>query len=106
MNSIKIPENLKKFFYDYNHSKFLECNSEMAKMSFLLSNGTYRQNESQNKKIKPCFVNIAQELENMFVPYWLSSGTLLGKLFIKIKIKITLNNHRMVQRLWSCTSYC
>jgi hypothetical protein len=54
MNFFKIPENLKKFYYDYNHSKFLECNSEMAKMSFLLSNGTYRQNESQNKKLKHC----------------------------------------------------
>jgi hypothetical protein len=86
MNSIKIPENLKKFFYDYNHSKFLECNSEMAKMNFFLSNGTYRQNDTLNTKVKPCFVNIAQELENMLVPYWLSSGTLLGNSLFKTKI--------------------
>ena len=78
MNSIKIPENLKRFFYDYKHSKFIECNYEMAKKNLILSNGTYRQNRKLNLQKKPCFVNIVRELEGMYVPYWLSSGSLLG----------------------------
>jgi hypothetical protein len=78
-NKIKIPENLDKFFYDYDHSIFLECNYELVKKNTQFSNGTYQQDIKKNDRIKPCFLYIAQQLESMYKHYWLSSGTLLGK---------------------------
>ena len=89
MQAIKIPDNLKRFFYDYNHSKFIECNSEMVKRNYELSNETYFQNKTLNEQRKPCLVYIAQQLESMYKTYWLSSGTLLGKrskYFTKVRI--------------------
>ena len=77
--TLRIPENLKRFFYDYSHSKFLECNYKMAQSVINSSNGSYNQNDSLNIKIKPCIVYLAQKLESMYKNYWLSSGTLLGE---------------------------
>lgn len=75
---LKVPGNLDRFFYDYSHSKFIECNRQMALQNFERLNGTYHQNSKRNTIIKPCFYHIANELEMMYKNYWLSAGTLLG----------------------------
>ncbi len=90
MYQLKIPENLKKFFYDYSHSKFLECRSDLVKQNLQLSNGTYQQDTKRNERITPCFVYIAQQLESMYKNYWISSGTLLGKSISFIELCFTL----------------
>ena len=58
----------------------------MAKQNNELLKGTYYQNKELNEKRKPCLVYIAQQLENMYKTYWLSSGSLLGKFSLKTKI--------------------
>lgn len=75
-NLIKVTENIDKFLFDYQHSKFIECNSELA--SNYTSSGKYEQKEDLNKRITPCMIELADTLESMYKRYWLSSGTLLG----------------------------
>jgi hypothetical protein len=91
MNRLKIPENLDRFFYDYDHSKFLECNSELAQQNYQLSNGNYAQNTFRNERMMPCFVHAIQQLESMYKNYWLSSGSLLGKNYLKFYHRINRN---------------
>ena len=77
MNKINIADNLQKMFYDYKHSKFLECNSNLALENSKKFN--YSQDINKNNQIMPCFVYVTSQLENMYKEYWLHSGTLLGK---------------------------
>ena len=74
-----MPSNFERFFYDYDHSQFIECNSEMVKQNLEYTNGTYRQNIFKNEKVKPCFAYLINQLESMYKRYWFSSGSLLGK---------------------------
>ncbi len=67
-----------RFYYDYKHSKFIECNSALQKQNSKILNGTYIQNLKLNEKIKPCLAYIAEYFESLHKNYWLSSGTLLG----------------------------
>ena len=80
---IKIPENIQSYLYDYSHSKFIECNHELSKLNFKLSNGSYNQNLTRNKLIMPCMNQIVSIMESMHKSYWLSSGSLLGILDFK-----------------------
>ena len=77
-NEINIPEDIDKYFFDYEHSKFIECNNELAKNISKLQNGKFEQNNELNGKIMPCLNELVQKLENMKKKYWLTSGTLLG----------------------------
>jgi hypothetical protein len=78
IDQILVPDNIENYFYDYGHSKFIECNSELVSENYKRSNGEYRQNETKNELLMPCFLNITRELENMHKNYWLSSGSILG----------------------------
>lgn len=79
-NTLKIPENLKQFFYEYNHSQFIECNFELAKHNFQQSNGTHYQHKKLYQERAPCLIHIKKKLESMYKSYWLTSGSLLGKI--------------------------
>ena len=77
-NEIKVPENIKRYLYDYDHSKFIECDQELAKNISSLYDGVLKQNDTMNKKLMPCMVKLVQTLEGMYKNYWLTSGTILG----------------------------
>ncbi len=74
----KIPSDIKKILFDYGHSKFLECNSELAEMNLQKIGDTYKQNEKMNKMIENTTEHVIETLENFEKHYWLAGGTLLG----------------------------
>ncbi len=74
-NTFYIPSDIKKYFFDYEHSEFIECNK---KLQFINSNPGYLQNDKMNKMISPSMEYISRSLEGAFKRYWLSGGTLLG----------------------------
>ena len=78
-----IPSDIDQFLYDYNHSKFLECNSKYAKESLKLTgNGSGISAEAKNKfkSIK----NVTSILEKLRKKYWIAAGTLLGNRCLSI----------------------
>ena len=72
---IIVPKDIKKFLFDYDHSKFIECNREMARD---LISESYHQNQRINKEVEPNMIYITKKLESLNIHYWLSGGTLLG----------------------------
>lgn len=77
-NSIKIPSNLQKFFFDYGHSKFIECNKEVAEEYKRETNDSFHQDPKRNNQVMPCLIYLTSMLESMYKRYWFSAGTLLG----------------------------
>ena len=77
-NEIIIPNDLVKYFYDYSHSEFVECNYVLAQNVSTLFNGSMKQNTEKNNKIFPCILELAKTLEGMYKNYWLTAGALLG----------------------------
>lgn len=73
-----VPSDFKKFLFDYDHSKFLECNSFLAKKNFEKLGTKYAQNEKKNNMISPVIEHISNSLEEYYKHYWLAGGTLLG----------------------------
>ena len=90
-NVLKIPSDLEIFIFDYGHSKFIECNRELArKVSQKYVN--YTQNQILNEKIRPCMSYIASKLEFLKKRYWLAGGTLLGWLVCFLSFCFIINN--------------
>ena len=77
-NKFYVPSNLESFLFEYDHSKFLECNREMAKANLRRMGPTYRQNLKRNKMIAKVTEHISDTLESFNKHYWLAGGTLLG----------------------------
>jgi hypothetical protein len=73
-----IPSNLKKFLFDYNVSKFIECNRTLAVNNLRLLGDSYKQNVDRNKMLSPVMSHISKTLEGLYKHYWLAGGTLLG----------------------------
>ena len=76
-----IPTPLRKFFYDYNHSKFIEFNHHLANINQLALN----KNDERLKKILNSLNYLTKTLEEMKKSYTLVAGTLLG---MKIKLSV------------------
>ena len=71
---LSIPMPIQQFLFDYNHSKFLECNFELSKMHA-------KEIEKNMKKIKNVLKSLnylTKTLESMQKHYSLLEGTLLG----------------------------
>ncbi len=77
-NSLKIPNNLEMFIFNYGHSKFIECNHQLSLNVSNKNYNNYTQNETLDKKIRPCMNYIAEKFEFLKKRYWLAAGTLLG----------------------------
>ena len=75
---VSVPSNIKRFLFDYEHSKFLECNRELAKKNRELMGANYTQNGKRNKMISSVMVHISETLESFYKHYFLAGGTLLG----------------------------
>lgn len=77
-----IPADLDKFFFDYGHSRFIECNKQLARYNLKSIGSKYRQNEKKNKMIAPVIQHITQTLESMGKHYWLAGGQNLAALIL------------------------
>lgn len=74
----KIPNSLKRFLFDYDHSKFIECNSTLAKRRIQVDGVKYEQNREKNEQILKVIEYISEKLEGFSKHYWLAGGSLLG----------------------------
>jgi len=78
--NFNVPSDIKKFLFDYNHSRFLECNTQLAKKNIEKLGKKYAQNENKNKMVTKVTEHMSGTLENFYKHYWLAGGTLLGLL--------------------------
>jgi hypothetical protein len=77
-NLFRIPLDLDRYLFDYDHSKFIECNSSLAIRSIQINEKKYEQNAEKNAKISKVIEYISEKLENFSKHYWLAGGSLLG----------------------------
>lgn len=74
-----IPLNIKKFLFDYENSKFYECNKTVAKDIINLMGSNHTQNMTHNDRILNGFKYFSTTMESLYIKYTLTAGTLLGK---------------------------
>ncbi len=77
-NKFYIHSNLKHFLYEYENSKFLECNRTMLKENQKKLGPSYAIDEKKKNRIASDIEYVANSLESFYKKYWLDSGTLLG----------------------------
>ena len=92
MNNLKIlvPSPIKQFLFDYNHSNFLECNSELSKMNA----EKIKMNMEKLNKVSMKFKYLTKTLESMYKRYFLIAGTLLGIKTILCSVKYFLKIYK------------
>ena len=74
-----IPSNIKKFLFDYEHSKFIECNRSMAKINRNLNKTNYgSKHKKREKEIPVCLEHMLNYLDKNYKRFWMVSGTMLG----------------------------
>lgn len=71
-----MPGKLKQFKFDYDKSKFIECNRQLAMGN--KRKDKYMQNMDKSSRIIPRMVYVTRYLESIYTNYWLAAGTLLG----------------------------
>jgi hypothetical protein len=69
-----IPSPIKQFLFDYKHSEFLECNSELSK----INSGIMKEKMKKLNKVAIKLNYLTKSLEKMYKSYSLSDGTTLG----------------------------
>ena len=74
-NFVLIPSDLKSFLYNYQNSKFIECDRNLVKRN---KNSFYEQNVTKNERMMSSFRYFTNYLESIHMNYWLFGGTLLG----------------------------
>ena len=80
--NIKYPVDIRKFLFDYKHSKFIECNKEYAKQTGeYFSKNNHVSDSKRFLNAKHGLIYVTSALEEMEKNYWLAAGTLLGKIF-------------------------
>lgn len=75
--SYLIPDPLKQFFFDYNHSKFIECRYDLTTVTRKIVG----QDQAKNKRIMMSLKYLIDILEGMYKPYAILEGTLLGNIY-------------------------
>lgn len=75
---VRIPDDIKRFSFDYKYSKFIECNKTAVERNLKLSKYAYIQNQTINERFKPRLKYISSVFESLYKEYWLACGTLLG----------------------------
>ena len=76
---VSIPQHLKSFLQDFQTSEFIPCNFAQARSFYSLYG--YENNEDSEifrSKARNILEIVTSELFKLNVPFWLSSGTLLG----------------------------
>ena len=64
MNKYYIPSNLDAFIFDYDHSKFIECNRILSQYVQKKSGPSYRQNIKRNRMISKVTEHISKTLQS------------------------------------------
>ena len=64
--------------FEYNHSEFIECNQELARLNLAKLGPKHNQDAKKNSMVMPVVKYIANSLEENYKHYWLAGGTLLG----------------------------
>jgi hypothetical protein len=85
--SINIPKDTSQFLYDYNQSKFIECNSELAQKNFIKMGANYTEKAHFKHIISNCTTKLTGFLESKQKYYFLTAGSLLGKISIQFESK-------------------
>jgi len=70
-----VPSDFKKFTFDYNNSKFIECDEQLVYRNQRYS---YMQNQELNLNVSKDLSYLSQILVSRYKHFWLSGGTLLG----------------------------
>jgi hypothetical protein len=73
-----IPLDIRKFLFDYSHSKFIECNRDQAKKSAEYMKQKSFENNNLTQPAKFGIIYVKSVLEKFEKNYWLAAGTLLG----------------------------
>jgi hypothetical protein len=84
---VLVPSNIKFFLFEYDHSKFLECNKALSK-NISIDKG-YKIDVKRDAIIAKGLVYLASYLESIYKHYWLASGTLLGGIGLSKNNKIS-----------------
>lgn len=80
LNLINVPSNIKRFLFDYENSKFYECNHELGNMTKLTQlglNNTQNMTKNQQNTLNG-LIDYAKTFETFFIKYTLVSDTLSG----------------------------
>ncbi len=86
-NQFYVHSNLRHFLYEYENSKFLECNRTTQNQNKKRLGPTYEINEHKKRNYTDVIEYVANSLESYYKNYWLESGTLLGlKIYLFIII--------------------
>ncbi len=70
-----IPSPVKQFLFDYDHSKFIECNHDLS----IINAKDIEKNKNKLIKVFNSLSYLTKSLESMHKHYALIEGTLLGK---------------------------
>lgn len=73
-----IPDNIEKYFSDYERSEFIECNRDLAKKNLNLYGSIYGKNLWKQTIFSKILANIKTLFQLFKQDYWLTDGTLLG----------------------------
>ena len=65
-----IPDRVVHFISQYKSSKFIECDYSLAK--------NYTNSESMDRKVREALIALKTFTSKLFIPFFISSGTLLG----------------------------
>lgn len=71
---IYIPSPIKQFLFDYDHSKFIECNHKLS----IINAKDIEKNRNKLTKVFNSLSYLTKSLESMHKHYALLEGTLLG----------------------------
>ena len=73
-----VPSNLKRFAFDYDHSVFIECDTELAEKTQGPNGPNYNQNADKNTEMMMTLQYVVGTMSFHKKNYWLHAGTLLG----------------------------
>ena len=73
-----IPNDTNQYLYDYDFSKFIDCNKHLHNEISKTYNASMKSNLIKKSKLTPCLFELTKVLESMKKRYWLTSGGLLG----------------------------
>ena len=72
---VLIPSPIKQFLFDYKHSLFIECNSELSK----INSESMKKNIKKLARVAMKLNYLTNSIESMYKSYSLSGGTVLGE---------------------------
>ena len=74
--NVRVPHDTSQFLYDYKHSKFIECNKELAELNKAALG--YEMDKKKEADFLFGLKYTKKVLEGLKKNYWLAAGTLLG----------------------------